>query len=151
MNKKSQSSGSNPSTEKCDYCKKVSGSTKDPTTVFEDGIVVAFLYDHPLTRGHTVAVLKEHHNELASVNPDDAGHLGEIVAVLAKAIKDGLKPDKVNVAPLGDLSQHVHYHLIPKYASDEKSYVTFLSDGGELENPEQIVAVIRKANPLLVA
>jgi len=52
---------------------------------------------------------------------------------------------------VGEVVQHVHYHVIPRYAADNKGFVHFLSDKGELKDAETITARIKKCVPDLVA
>jgi diadenosine tetraphosphate (Ap4A) HIT family hydrolase len=34
------------------------------------------------------------------------------------ALRELLRPDKVNLASLGNMTQHLHWHVIPRFADD---------------------------------
>ncbi len=37
---------------------------------------------------------------------------------IEKAIKQYLNPDKINLASLGNITPHIHWHIIPRYFED---------------------------------
>ena len=51
---------------------------------------------------------------------DDAArtHVMRVVAGVEKGLRDLLAPDKVNLASLGNLVPHLHWHIIPRYRDD---------------------------------
>ena len=51
---------------------------------------------------------------------DDAArtHLMRVVAGVENGLRDLLAPDKVNLASLGNLVPHLHWHVIPRYRDD---------------------------------
>jgi len=51
---------------------------------------------------------------------DDAArtHVMRVVAGVEKGLRDLLAPDKVNLASLGNLVPHLHWHVIPRYVDD---------------------------------
>ena len=53
---------------------------------------------------------------------DDAArtHVMRVVAGVEKGLRDLLAPDKVNLASLGNLVPHLHWHVIPRYRNDPR-------------------------------
>ena len=51
---------------------------------------------------------------------DDAArtHVMRVVAGVEKGLRDLLAPDKVNLASLGNLVPHLHWHVIPRFTDD---------------------------------
>ena len=41
-----------------------------------------------------------------------------VVCLVEQVQRDVLKPTKVNLASLGNMVAHVHWHVIPRYADD---------------------------------
>ena len=40
------------------------------------------------------------------------------IAQTEKALRDLLNPDKINIASLGNMTPHLHWHIIPRYRND---------------------------------
>lgn len=132
-------------TSECIFCGFVVDRSRHSQMVYEDEVLLAILEDFPMSRGHTLVILKEHHPDLTTVSPADAGAMGSSVARIAAAIKNALGAAKmIYVASIGEQVQHVHYHLIPRYEEDTKGYCFFMSSRGCLTDPEPIVARIRE-------
>ena len=45
-------------------------------------------------------------------------HLMNIVFAVEAALRALLAPDKMNIASLGNLVPHLHWHVIPRFAAD---------------------------------
>ena len=66
-------------------------------------------------KGRCIVALKEHRTEYFQMSEEEnAGFFAE-VSVVAKAIYEVFRPDKINYATFGDLVPHVHVHIVPKY------------------------------------
>jgi diadenosine tetraphosphate (Ap4A) HIT family hydrolase len=44
--------------------------------------------------------------------------LMRVVFATEAAVRQGLKPDKINLASLGNLTPHLHWHVIPRFIDD---------------------------------
>jgi diadenosine tetraphosphate (Ap4A) HIT family hydrolase len=42
----------------------------------------------------------------------------EVVFATEAAVRDVVQPDKINLASLGNMVPHVHWHVIPRFADD---------------------------------
>lgn len=60
----------------------------------------------------------EHVAEFSQLPPEDRERCMEAVAWVEQAVRDYLKPDKVNLAALGNMVPHMHWHIIPRYMWD---------------------------------
>ena len=68
--------------------------------------------------GYVQLVTKEHIKELTDL--DFAG-ANEVFAILFKVegvLRKLYYPDKVNIASLGNMVPHLHWHIIPRYVND---------------------------------
>jgi diadenosine tetraphosphate (Ap4A) HIT family hydrolase len=45
-------------------------------------------------------------------------HLMSLVFVVEEAVRQVMHPDKINVAALGNMVPHIHWHVIPRYKDD---------------------------------
>jgi diadenosine tetraphosphate (Ap4A) HIT family hydrolase len=45
-------------------------------------------------------------------------HLMNLVFAVEEAIREVMHPDKINVAALGNMVPHIHWHVIPRYKDD---------------------------------
>ncbi len=45
-------------------------------------------------------------------------HLMTLVFVVEEAVRHVMHPDKMNVAELGNMVPHIHWHVIPRYKDD---------------------------------
>ncbi len=68
--------------------------------------------------GYTLLFTKSHVTELFHLEAVIRAELTEEVAIVAKAIYDVFRPDKINYELLGNMVPHMHWHLVPRFASD---------------------------------
>lgn len=92
--------------------------------VYEDDLVIAFLDISQTTKGHTLVVPKEAHENIFELNSDIAGHLFKVVVKLSKAIKKAFNPDGLNIINnngfvAGQRVFHYHIHILPRYKDDD--------------------------------
>ncbi len=91
--------------------------------VFEDAHVLAFMDVFPQSRGHVLVISKTAKaRNLLDVTPESLSRLMADVQKVAKAMRAALKPDGIvltqfNGAAAGQTVFHLHFHLIPRYAS----------------------------------
>ncbi len=74
--------------------------------------------DEPSFPGFVRVVLDAHVAEFGDLAPAARGRLMNVVAFAERAVRDTVRPDKVNLASLGNLVPHVHWHVIPRWRSD---------------------------------
>ena len=86
----------------------------------ETGYVV--LGDHQRFRGYTLFLCKEHVTELHQLPYDFKMKYLEEMALVAEAVFNVYKPNKMNYELLGNGDSHVHWHLFPRYDGDLDNY-----------------------------
>jgi diadenosine tetraphosphate (Ap4A) HIT family hydrolase len=97
-----------------------------PRTVHWDAVATlraATLYlPHNQTyRGHCVLVFDPRHvTRLDELAPDEWTALADDLHRSTRAITATCAPDHFNVASLGNLMPHLHWHLVPRYKSDPR-------------------------------
>lgn len=59
-------------------------------------------------------------------------HIMTLVFAVEEAIRHVMHPDKVNIATLGNMVPHIHWHVIPRFKDD-----AFLLDPLGLKRPKR--------------
>ena len=64
-------------------------------------------------------VIWNHHvPEMTDLSYGEREHLMSLVFVVEEAIRQVMKPAKVNLAALGNMVPHIHWHVIPRFTDD---------------------------------
>lgn len=69
--------------------------------------------------GYVLLFTREHVTELFHLRPRMRGELMEEVSRVAQALQTVFRPDKINYELLGNMVPHMHWHLVPRFATDE--------------------------------
>jgi len=133
----------------CIFCKIVRGEIPC-AKVYEDDLVLSFLDINPINPGHTLVLPKEHYASLLDVDPEAMKACAVAAQKISRAVYQGVKADGLNFLQnnfraAGQLIDHVHFHLIPRYEGDGfmTSWPGKPYPAGEMENIlRQIVAGI---------
>lgn len=68
--------------------------------------------------GFCRVVWNAHVAEMTSLAAADRRHVMNVVFATEAALRSLLAPDKINLASLGNLVPHVHWHVIPRWRDD---------------------------------
>lgn len=60
----------------------------------------------------------EHVAEMTDLSPNERAELMEMVYRVERAMRDVLQPTKINLASLGNVVPHVHWHVIARFQND---------------------------------
>jgi diadenosine tetraphosphate (Ap4A) HIT family hydrolase len=63
-------------------------------------------------------VWSKHVREMSDLAAVERRHLLDIVAATETAVRKLMGPDKINLASLGNVVPHLHWHVIPRWADD---------------------------------
>ena len=88
-----------------------------PTVVDNDRFAV-ILVDDANYPGFARVIWKDHVREVSDLADADRLLLNDAVYKLELAVREVMQPLKVNVASLGNVVPHLHWHVIPRYADD---------------------------------
>ena len=111
-----------PHDPNCVFCKIVGGQIPS-ARVLETDLAVAFLDINPLSPGHSLVVPKAHHVQLIDLPDDLAAHVGSILPRLCRAVREATAAQGLNVivnngSAAGQVVDHCHWHIIPRFAGD---------------------------------
>lgn len=107
----------------CDLCKLLAGFDAAPAgaaspLVWRDERLAVVLVDEPGYPGYTRVVWHDHVREMTDLSPEDRDHVMKTVWAVEQAQRTAMSPHKVNVASFGNMTPHVHWHVIPRYTDD---------------------------------
>jgi diadenosine tetraphosphate (Ap4A) HIT family hydrolase len=88
-----------------------------PAVVDNDKFAV-ILVDDANYPGFARVIWKDHVREVSDLADADRLLLNDAVWKLELAVREVMQPLKVNVASLGNVVPHLHWHVIPRYADD---------------------------------
>jgi diadenosine tetraphosphate (Ap4A) HIT family hydrolase len=71
--------------------------------------------DYP---GFCRVVLQRHVREMTDLPEDERARLMAAVFAVEAALRELVRPDKINLASLGNATPHLHWHVIPRYRDD---------------------------------
>lgn len=106
----------------CIFCKIVSGELPS-FKVYEDDAVLAFLDIRPVNPGHTLVVPKRHSQNIFDVPSEDWAAVTNIVRTVAHAVEKAVGADGINInmnnrEHAGQVVDHLHVHIIPRFKDD---------------------------------
>ena len=114
--------------------------------IYEDDYVLAFLDVAPLSRGHTLLIPKEQVSSLHELSEESAAAIGSALVKVTKAVVKATGATDYNILQNNGENAHqaifhVHFHVIPKYSSDDGLSLNWIPQ--ELTEGESIAEEIR--------
>lgn len=74
--------------------------------------------DDALYPGFTRVIWLSHVREMTDLRDQDRDAVMRAVWMVERVMRQVLRPDKVNLASLGNMVAHVHWHVIPRFRDD---------------------------------
>lgn len=108
--------------ENCVFCKIAAGDLP-ADVVYKDDKVIAFLDIAPVNKGHTLVIPRSHFFGITATPREYQARMMEIAARIGAALlrtvdADGFNLILSNGACAGQVVQHVHLHVIPRFPDD---------------------------------
>lgn len=106
----------------CIFCKII--AKEIPASIlYEDENFLAFLDIEPNTHGHTLVIPKKHAVNFTVLGQAELSSLMQAVHKIAPQLVNILEADGYNLAlnngaAAGQLIEHVHWHIIPRWTND---------------------------------
>ena len=86
--------------------------------LWRDNFCRVVLADEPDYPAFCRVILNAHVKEMSDLDTASRRRLMDVVHAVETALRALLDPDKINLASLGNVVPHVHWHVIPRYADD---------------------------------
>ena len=74
--------------------------------------------DEPDYPGYCRVIVNAHLRELTDLDRADQYRLWNVVAAVESTLREIVRPDKINLASLGNQVPHLHWHVIPRWQTD---------------------------------
>ncbi len=108
--------------DNCIFCKIIKGELPSHK-IYEDEDFIVILDAFPKSVGHSLLITKEHHETVFELSESTAQKLMPLAVRISKAMKKALKIDGLNHLQnngkeAGQVVNHYHLHLIPRYVDD---------------------------------
>lgn len=68
--------------------------------------------------GFCRVIWNAHVSEMTDLTAEHRALLMHVVWCVEAALREVLRPDKINVASIGNLTPHLHWHVIPRWRHD---------------------------------
>lgn len=68
--------------------------------------------------GFCRAIWQAHVREMSDLSASERRRFLDVVAALEVAVRAVARPDKINLASLGNVVPHLHWHVIPRWTDD---------------------------------
>ena len=92
--------------------------TSGGAIIWRDDFCRVVLADEPDHPGFLRVILTAHVKDMSDLPPADRQRLFDVVLRAESALRDVMAPDKINLASLGNVVPHLHWHVIPRFADD---------------------------------
>lgn len=69
--------------------------------------------------GYTLLFTKNHATELFHLHRDLRAALMDEVSLVAEALYTAYSPSKINYELLGNMVPHIHWHVVPRFSSEQ--------------------------------
>jgi diadenosine tetraphosphate (Ap4A) HIT family hydrolase len=76
------------------------------------------LVNEPDLPGFCRVIWNRHVAEMTDLTHGERDHLMTLVFAVEEVVRNVMHPDKVNIAALGNMAPHIHWHIIPRFKDD---------------------------------
>lgn len=97
----------------CPLCHSAGG-----TLLWQDDELRVIEVDMPGYPGYLRVVWNGHIAEMSDLSAAQRARLMDVVMRTETALRASLAPDKINLAALGNMVPHLHWHIIPRWRDD---------------------------------
>ena len=97
----------------CELCHGAGGRL-----LWQNGLCRVVCVDEPGLPGFLRVVLKRHEREMTDLPAHERDRLMAVVFAVEAHVRLSLEPDKMNLASLGNMTPHLHWHVIPRWRDD---------------------------------
>ncbi|MDH5263563.1 MAG: HIT family protein [Betaproteobacteria bacterium] len=97
----------------CELCHGAGG-----TLLWQNDLCRVVAVDEPGLPGFLRVVLQRHVREMTDLSAAERSRLMAVVFAVEDHVRQSLEPDKMNLASLGNVTPHLHWHVIPRWRDD---------------------------------
>lgn len=97
----------------CDLCDNLGGEL-----LWQSAFCRIILVNDPDYPGFCRLILNQHVKEMTDLDAGERSLLMRVLLAMETAVREVMSPDKINLASLGNMTPHVHWHVIPRFVDD---------------------------------
>ena len=97
----------------CEFCNSAGGAV-----LWQNGLCRVVQVEDPDYPGFCRVILNRHAREMTDLAPTEREGLMAVVYAVESAVRETMEPDKMNLASLGNMTPHLHWHVIPRFRDD---------------------------------
>ena len=98
----------------CELCDNTGGEI-----LWKDERCRVVLVDDPDYPGFCRVIWQHHVREMTDLSSSDRAHVMGIVFHVEEVVREMMRPEKINLASLGNMTPHLHWHVIPRFVDDK--------------------------------
>lgn len=99
--------------ENCDLCRSIGGEL-----LYQTAQLRVVLVDEPNYPGFCRVIWNSHVKEMTDLAPLQRQAVMQTVCKVEDVIRRVMQPEKINLASFGNMTPHVHWHVIPRFLDD---------------------------------
>lgn len=97
----------------CELC-----ATPGGAVLWQDTRCRVIHVEEPGYPGFCRVIWNTHIREMSDLSAADREHCMRVVFAVERVLRAAMNPDKINLASLGNMVAHLHWHVIPRFADD---------------------------------
>jgi diadenosine tetraphosphate (Ap4A) HIT family hydrolase len=97
-------------------CELCDGDGGEP--IWRDPLCRVVCVEEPGYPGFCRVIWNAHVAEMTDLSDRERAHLMRVVFEVEAGLREALRPDKINLASLGNVVPHLHWHVIPRFRGD---------------------------------
>lgn len=98
---------------KCELC-----ATPGGTVLWQDARCRVIHVEESGYPGFCRVIWNAHIREMSDLDTADREHCLHVVFAVERVLRAAMHPDKINLASLGNMVAHLHWHVIPRFVDD---------------------------------
>ena len=102
----------------CEFCAAPPSGGAGGPVLWRDALCRVALVEDPHYPGFCRVILNRHVRETSDLPAAEQAALMRVVFAVEAAVRGVVRPDKLNLASLGNVTPHVHWHVIPRWTDD---------------------------------
>jgi len=127
----------------CELCQSSGGELIHQSELFR-----VVLVDDANYPGFCRIIWSDHVKEITDLNELDRMLMMDVMWQVEQVVRDVMQPEKINLASLGNMVPHLHWHVIPRYTDDAHFPAPVWAEAKRVPSPESLAARQEKL-PLL--
>ena len=127
----------------CELCQSSGGELIHQSELFH-----VVLVDDANYPGFCRIIWRDHVKEITDLNELDRMLMMDVMWQVEQVVRDVMQPEKINLASLGNMVPHLHWHVIPRYSDDAHFPAPVWAEAKRVPSPESL-ALRQEKLPLL--